>query len=283
MKSASLLALLAVAAAAQEDNTRQLWNTEFLNKRPAAATPAQPTAKPIYKPATPAKPVAAPVGSGTMLGITLWRFSDQPGARTRVFVIPKPGEKKTGTLERVDVAAPIAKTDGYRFTFEIPANGYLYVIDREKFADGKLGDPYLIYPTARMRPGDNLVAPGRLLEVPDRVEEPNIFVIDAKPNQVAEVLSFLVAPEPIADLKIGNDPLRLDPALFASWQKNAGAVPERYVLEGGTGGAITETENKAAAERTKVTQADPLPQTLYRVTSKAGTPIIVEIPLTFKK
>jgi hypothetical protein len=281
MKSASLLALLAVAALAQEDNTRQLWNTEFLGKRPAATTPAS-TSKPTYKPATPAKPAAAPIGSGTMLGITLWRFSDKP-SNTRLLVIPKPGEKKTGTLERVDVAAPIAKTDGYRFTFEIPTNGYLYVIDREKFADGKLGDPYVIYPTGKMRPGDNLVAPGRLLEVPDRVEEPNLFVIEAKPNQVAEVLSFLVAPEPIADLKIGNDPLRLDPALFASWQKNAGAAPERYVLENGTGATITESENKAAGDRTKVTQADPLPQTLYRVNAKPGTPVMVEIPLTFKK
>jgi len=36
MKSASLLVLLDAAALAQEDNTRQLWNPEFLNKRPAA-------------------------------------------------------------------------------------------------------------------------------------------------------------------------------------------------------------------------------------------------------
>src|SRR5690349_17192326 len=109
MKSGSFLALLAFVAFAQEDKFRGLWNTEFINKRPPAATPAQPTAKPAYKPATPAKPAAAPVGSGTMLGITLWRFSDQPG--TRLLVIPRPGEKKAGTLQRVDVAAPITKTD----------------------------------------------------------------------------------------------------------------------------------------------------------------------------
>jgi hypothetical protein len=288
MKSASLLVLLAAAALAQEDNTRQLWNPEFLNKRPAAPSSTSTQAKPKanYKPAGPTKP-SGPAGSGTMVGITLWEIrdakaNDAPG--TRLLVIPGTGDQKEGTQERVDLAAPITKTERYRFTFEMPTKGYLYVIDREKFADGKLGDPYIIYPTGRMRPEDNVVAPGRLLEVPDRLERPNYFVIEAKPGQVAEVLSFLVMPEPIPDLNIGRQALRVDPERYAAWQKTTTDSPERFVLEGGTGGTITASENKAAADRDKkVTQADPLPQTLYRVAGKPGAPVLLEIPLTFKK
>jgi hypothetical protein len=222
-----------------------------------------------------------------MVGITLWEVRDAKSSdppNTRLLVIPGAGQQKEGTQQRVDLAAPVTKTDGYRFTFEMPAKGYLYVIDREKFADGKLGDPYVIYPTGRMRPEDNLVAPGRLLEVPDRLERPNYFTIDAKPGQIAEVLSFLVMPEPIPDLKIGEQALPIDPERYASWQKSASDSPERYVLEGGTGSTITASENRAGADRAnKVTQADPLPQTLYRVAGKPGTPVMVEIPLTFKK
>jgi hypothetical protein len=74
-----------------------------------------------------------------------------------------------------------------------------------------------------------------------------------------------------------------DPALFASLEKKAATRPDRYEMEGGTGSTISVQENKAGADhRTTVTQNDPLPQTLYRVSAKAGTPVMIEIPLSFK-
>jgi hypothetical protein len=291
--AASLLALLVTTASAQEDGTRQLWNTEFLKKRPEGPAPASatphPAAHPKYKPVAPSfktPAVTTPVGSGTMIGVTLWRIreatsADQPGSR--LLVLPRPGEQKSATQERIDISSRITKSDGYRFTFEIPIIGYLYVIDREKYADGKMSDPYLIYPNWQTHAGDNVVAPGRLLEIPDRREVPNFFSIDAKPGQVAEVISFLVTPEPVPNLSIGNKPMRIDPGTYAGWEKKAAVKPERYELEGGTGAVISEAENQAGADPgTKVTQNDPLPETLYRVNAKPGTPILIEIPLNFK-
>ena len=240
--------------------------------------------QPKYKRIPPPvkNPVAdAPIGSGTMLGLTLWRIrdatpADKPG--TRLLVLGK--KKGECTQERVDVAEPITPEHGYRFTFEMPASGYLYVIDRERYANGKLSEPYLIYPN---NAGDNVLVPGRLLEIPDRREDPNYFSIEAKPGQLGEVITFLVTPEPIPGLKFSHDPVLFDPALFASLEKKAAASPDRYEMEGGTGTTISVQENKAGADHsTTVTQSDPLPQTLYRVAAKPGTPVMIEIPLNFK-
>jgi hypothetical protein len=47
--------------------------------------------------------------------------------------------------------------------------GYLYVIDREQYEDGTLGEPVQIFPTTRTRGGDNSVKPGSLIEIQDRM------------------------------------------------------------------------------------------------------------------
>ena len=61
---------------------------------------------------------------------------------------------------------PLAIGDRVRLTIESSNNGYLYVIDRELDADGTKSDPYLIFPTARTREGDNAVRGGRLVDIP---------------------------------------------------------------------------------------------------------------------
>src|SRR5205814_852089 len=81
---------------------------------------------------------------------------------------------------------------------EAPRGGYLYVIDREQYADGSSSAPYLIYPNFQNRAGDNAVAPGRLIEIPDRHAEPNHFVIrPSRGDQTGELLALLVTTEPL--------------------------------------------------------------------------------------
>ena len=286
MKSAaSLLAIFAMFAIAQDDATRQLWNTEFLKKRPAGTTTARPAAV-KYKPvAESVKPSATPAGSGTMLGITLWRMRDPKpadGTGTRLLVL-EPGEQtREQTPERVDSGTALGNGDKVRLTVEVPTKGYLYVVDRERFSDCTMSDPYLIYPNRQNRQGDNVVAPGRLLEIPDRRDRTNVFTIrPSRPTQNAEVLSLLVSPEPIPNLSnSGKDPLKLDAALYAGWEKKWAVKAERFELEGGAGKTITAKENKEGAT---VTQKDPMPQTLYRVSTKPGSAVLLEIPLQLKK
>ena len=161
------------------------------------------------------------------------------------------------------------------------------MIDRERYSDGTMSDPFLIYPNWQTRQGDNAVAPGRLMEIPDRRDEINVFKIrPSSPNQVAEVLSLLVSPEPIPGIKITHEalPPKLESALYASWEKKWAVKAERFELEGGPGKPVTEKENKTGADHSiQLTQDDAPPQTLYRVGAKPGSPVLLEIPLQLKK
>ena len=252
-----LLLLACLPASAQEDNTRQLWNQEFLKKRPAGTgTGRAPQVK--YKPTGVSGETGSGTpgaGAGTMLGITLWRVrppkpSDPDG--TRLLVLGEPGGPTSEeTQERVEAGMPLRKGDRIRIAVEIPLTGYLYVIEREHYDNDSWGDPTLIYPNKLTR---------------------------------AAVLCFLVSPDPIADLRSGGSMLRLDTARFADWQKRWAVKTERYELEGGTGKAWTARENQAGANRAvQLTQDDPVPQTLYRVAAKPGSPILLEVPLTLKQ
>jgi hypothetical protein len=283
----SLPVVLALAALAQEDGTRQLWNTEFLRNRPGGKNPPQAPVR--YKPVSDAaRPAAAsaPAGPGTMLGITLWRMrepksSDAQG--TRLLVLPGEGQTREQTPERVDAGTPLTAGDAVRLTVEVPATGYLYIFDRERYKDGSMGDPALIYPNYLTPTGDNVVAPGRLLEIPDRRDKPNVFLIrPSRPDQVAEVLSLIVSPQPLTGLKITREPFPcpVDPTLYAGWEKKWAVKAERFELEGGAGKAITATENKKGAT---LTQDDAPPQTVYRVGTRPGDPVLLEIPLQLKK
>jgi hypothetical protein len=157
------------------------------------------------------------------------------------------------------------------------------VIDREQYADGGVSAPYLIYPNFKTRPGDNAVAAGRLVEVPDQRDNPNHFKVRrSRPDQVGELLTMLVTPEPL-DLKIGRQPLKLSDEQFTKWEKDYSAKAERFELSGGAGTAYTESEKKAGSgPDALLTQDDPPPQTLYKVTCEPDKPIMLSLPVKIK-
>ena len=284
-KILSFLVILAAVAAIAQENTRQLWNEEFMKSRPPGKAAPKPTVN--YKPVGPPKAASAPVGSGTMVGVTLWKVRPAESTdkvKSRLLVLVRPGEKpKEEVPERVDPNTELVSGDQFRLTVEVPSSGYLYVIDREKFKSG-LGPPYLIYPNFQTRTGDNVVAPGRLIEIPDRRDEFNVFQLEPKPNQLGEVLSLLVSPQPIPDLKIGKEPLKLEAALYESWQKKWGVEAQQFELAGAEGQTWTDKESEAGANRTTtLTQEDALPQTLYRLSVKPGSTVLVEVPLKIKQ
>jgi hypothetical protein len=288
MRSAivSILVFAASALIAQE-GTRQLWNTEFLDKRPAgAARPA--AAAPVYKSAKPLPP-APKNGTQTMVGITLWRLRDPKPAEpagTRLLVLEKPGgQSREEVPERIDADSVLSVGDHVRLNVEVPSSGYLYVIDREEYADGTTSDPYLIYPNWQTRPGDNVVAPGRIIEIPDRRETQNVFLVQPqRPDQVAEVLSMLITNSPLPDLRIGDHALKLGRKMYEDWRQQYGAQVERLDLVGGAGSVWTSKENDSGANHNQLlTQGDAPPQTLYRVSAKPGSPVLVQVPLRIKK
>ena len=173
-----------------------------------------------------------------------------------------------------------------RLSIEVPQDGYLYVVDRERYADGTYSVPYLIFPTLRTRDGSNKVAAGQPVEIPAQDDNPPYFKlkqIDSNTAYAGEVLSVIVTPRPIEGLKIGRGVQKLTKEQLAQWETKWGAQTQLLSLEGGEGQAYTKEEKEAGASVTRLlTQEEPLPQSLYRVNAKPGDPILITIPLEIK-
>jgi hypothetical protein len=99
--------------------------------------------------------------------------------------------------ETVVAGTPFQPGELVRFSLESPADGYLYVFDREQYANGSLGPPLQMYPAATMS-GGNRVARGQLLEFPAASDDPpHMQLQKGRADHVGEVLTFLIAPQPL--------------------------------------------------------------------------------------
>ncbi len=303
---APLAAVLALAVAGQEpaEGFRQMWIKELKDKRPPARKPAAAGA--VYRPVKPVSTgsATAPVTplkgaegkrtspansqNDTVLGVTLYRLRkagaiDDPNSR--LLVIEEESGAQELVPERVDLDTLLAKGDRVRLSIEVPRAGYLYVIDRELYVDGTTSEPYLIYPNYLTRPGDNLLAAGRVIEIPDSRDNPNHFrVRPTRPDTVSELFSILVTPEPLAaNLKAGKRPLKLAEETYKEWETKFGVEAERFVLEGSAGKAWTSQEKLAGAGSAILTQDDALPQTLFKVNYELGKAVLVRVPVKVRQ
>ncbi len=220
-----------------------------------------------------------------MIGVTVWRLrpsKQSDGQDSRLLLDDdESGDKVEWTLERVESENKFASGDRVRLGIESPRDGYLYVIDREQYTDGSLSDPYLIYPTLRNRNGDNSVSAGKVIELPGR----SAFRLKPmRQDYAGEVLTVLVAQQPLTDVTIGPRMVKLDKALVERWEKQWNATVERFELIDGAGKPYTKVEKEAGQEGSRIlTQEDELPQTLYRIIAKPGQPLLVTVPLKIGK
>src|SRR5207302_7654799 len=110
----------------------------------------------------------------------------------------KSEEPAEWTPERVEANAPLRVGERIRISIESPSAGYLYVIDREQYADGTTSEPYLLFPTTRTCGGENRVTAGRVIEIPGQEDRPNYFRLrQSRSTQTAEVLTVLVTAQPL--------------------------------------------------------------------------------------
>lgn len=115
----------------------------------------------------------------------------------RLLVQDSDGERAY-TPKRVAADTVFASGDKVRLSIESPRRGYLYVIDREIHADGKLGDPYQIFPTRLSRGGDNRVEPGQVIDIPSQTDRASHFTLaSTDPNWRGELLTIIVSPSPL--------------------------------------------------------------------------------------
>ena len=145
-----------------------------IQKRPAGALKGADQKKPLmprYTRASQAESTALPEKPAeTAFGITIWRLrtpvpDDRDGARLLVQDNPSSAAKEY-VAQRLEPDARLREGDRVRLGIEVPRSGFLYVVDRETYQDGAVGEPVLLLPTLDFNRGDNRVEPGRLIEIP---------------------------------------------------------------------------------------------------------------------
>ena len=182
------------------------------------------------------------------------------------------------SLERIHADTKLFPRDRLRITVESAQKGFLYVISREKYADGSVGSPLLIFPSKKILDGNNLVHPGRLIELPEADNKIPFFKLKpSRPDQVAEELILLVTPGPLPGLMSTGKPLRLQKTQVEVWMRQWGAPIQSIELDGSK--AWSKAEQLAGKGGMTLTPADAVPQTLYRVAGYANNPTMVPLEL----
>ena|SRR5215213_637664 len=272
-----VLIVVSVLAQKQEEATRKLWDTAFIASSSSKKTTAR---RRTYRNATPNVPINN-VAPETVVGVTLWRLrpanSSDSGERLIVH-----DDNSEWLPERISATTRLVQGDRLRISVEAVRAGYLYVIDREQYADGTLGEPYLIFPTTRTSGGNNEVSIGRLLEIPAQDDSPPFFTMKkSRPAHVAEVLSVLVTPTPLEEVQISDKAQKLTDAQVASWEKAWGTSVGH--LEMATTGQTWTKEEKDATTRA-LTASAPAPQLLfYRPSVKPTEPMYVKLRLQYRR
>ena len=289
-------ALLSFATDSQtpDDSSRQIVLDRFNQARPPD-TPTTPVGRsqrrrpnsvavrPVYRRTSPLAKL--PGRDSEELGVTVWRLrparSDDPSARLLVLDGAK---QEQWVPERIEANTPLNIGDRVRITVESPRLGYVYIVDREQYADGSFGEAMLIFPTLNTRGGDNRVEPGRLIDIPAQEDRYSYFTAQPtgeRRDQVAEVLTIILVPQTLP-LRITGQPLQLSPPELATWESLWSGATERLELVGGAGSSWTNEEKEAGrAAGRRLTQTAPPPQTIYRIAVKAGGPLLVNIPLRY--
>ena len=268
-----------VSAQKPEDATRKLWDTAFIDSPSNKKTPSRRRA---YRIATPNVPVNN-VAPETVVGVTLWRL--RPANRSdsgERLIVHDDNAVSEWLPERISATTRLVQGDRLRISVETVRAGYLYVIDREQYADSTLGEPYLIFPTTRTSGGDNKVAVGRLLEIPGQDDSPPFFTMKkSRPDHVAEVMSVIVTPAPLDEVQITDKAQKLSDAQVASWEKAWGTSVGR--LEMSTVGQAWTKEEKDATTRA-LTASAPAPQLVfYRPSLKPTDPMFVKLRLQYRR
>jgi len=241
---------------------------------------AQPkTAAPVKSNGSIKNPVKsnAPV-KNEQLGVTFWRLrpiaADEEDAPTFPVKINKTATENW-TAERVGSATTFQKGDRVRFTIESSRSGFLYVVNREFYADGTKSEAEIIYPTLRNRGGDNRVAAGSLIEIPPASDSSPYFNVNPKnANYAGEELIVVISPIKFEDIEIQLKAQGINREKLEKWLADWSATVDIYDAEDGEGVALTASETETVGSRA-LTREEPLPQTIYRVKTRADIPLVV--------
>jgi len=273
-----LLIAFTISLLAAQTATRDLVLKTFQDARPDPK-PKEAVKAPASRPAEPKRQEA-------IVGLTLWRMrpaqsSDQVKFRGLVHEADKPDDEAVWTAERANMETPLAVSEYLRLSIESARKGYLYVIDRDVYADGTMSAPSLVFPTKRLLGGDNRVEPGVPIEIPSGDDRPPVFrVKKTRDDQVSVRLTLIVAAEPIREIDPKQSARKLSPEQVAAWEKQWGSKTQTFGNPSSIGKAYTPAEQEAAkAGARPLGPNDPAPAMLMKSTAPPQEPILGSVML----
>lgn len=271
----------------QDDDSKDIRAEVFVNSRPHKKSRSTAKYRRVSRTSTKGIEATPQDGGVARLGVTIWRFRPtQASDKTKELIVEEEDEKPSEwTLERIEEGTHLAPGQRVRLSIEsLSRDGYLYVIDREEFADGTLGDPVLVYPTQKSA-GANFVRAGRLIYIPSEKGRFRIKPSESSKEHVAESLIIIVSPKPLISAdRLGAKFTRLQRNQVEAWQKQWETSAAKFEMDGGVGQAMTPVEQSAATQTSVLlTQEDPVPQTVFQIAVKPGSPLLVTVPLKFAK
>jgi hypothetical protein len=232
-----------------------------------------------YRLASSTRPaVEIDFSTGSQLGLTVWKLRRANVAHSKAWRPVRYDSEPLGWIaERVEADTEFHKGDYLRLSIESPRAGYLYVIDRDWFADGGSAETNLIFP---IRGDDNRLRAGKLIDIPAQNQTP--FQATPKANQVGEILTIIVTSSPL-ELPIYEKPLPISNSQLVQWEEMWGGTTERFEMENGAGQVRTRHEQQAAARKgtRQLTRDDPPPQTIYVVPTKVMGAFLFNVKLSY--
>ena len=129
-------------AAQEEVGSKGIKAEEFIKNRPAAPVVKRPAKRPTYKSSQVVNSAGPPPGKVfAQVGVTIWRFRPATSAdKTKELVEEEDAQPTQWSLERIAEGTLLAPGQKVRLGIEsLSRDGYLYVIDREQYADGSFG------------------------------------------------------------------------------------------------------------------------------------------------
>lgn len=273
------------SVALAQDTSREIVSEDFTRNRPKSKQKNAVAPKQRVYHLAAGRPVitAKPASSKGQLGVTIWHLRAPKQVDTGARLLLTGDEQKEFVAQRATTDSPLQPGTRVRLSIESARNGYLYVIDRELFADGSTGPANLIFPRRNMRGGDNKVRPGQLIDIPGQSDDPNFFTASpSRRNQVGELLSVLVTAKQL-DLEIRDVRSTIPASDLAEWEKKWGGGVQKFEMVGGAGQQWTSVEKEAAAPTSgrRLTQDEPPPQTVFRIPEGTNDGLLVSVTLRY--
>lgn len=225
------------------------------------------------------------------MGVTIWRLSP---SQCPIPDCPLPKASTDSSKGLVDTATrvgdnvPLNNGERVRLGLEsLAQSGYVYIIDREQFADGSMGEGFLIFPTRKIDSGKNWAQPGQQIHLP---RAGGCFCVKSRNSQkvlVADVLTVVVSQTPLLRAEeIGTDAMPVPVSLISFLARADKEKTFRGLLRGGGGLAQTAQEQSAGAKglldtAPVLTQSDLPPQTLYQSLVPVGKAAVFNFSLQY--